>query len=87
MQIDFHRGYLKAYDKLPQKIQIQAERRIAQFIQNRKEAQLRDHALTGNLIGKRSFSVTGNYRIIYQEIEEEVVFLFIDIGTHAKVYK
>ena len=86
MKIDFHRSYLKSYKKLPKKIQIKAEERIALFAENRLNPQLRDHALTGNMIGKRAFSVTGDYRVIYEEREHELVFLFIDIGTHSQVY-
>lgn len=48
---------------------------------------MHDHALIGNMGGYRSFSVTGDYRIIYR-IEEngDIVFVFIDIGTHSQVY-
>jgi len=45
---------------------------------------LRDHALKGDKIGLRSFSITGDYRVIYY-IEDETAY-FLDIGTHAQVY-
>ena len=86
MKIRFHKAYLKAYRRLPRKIQLKAEKRIALFLENRSNPILKDHALTGNLINKRAFSVTGDYRIIYQEIAGEVVFVFLDIGTHSQVY-
>lgn len=45
---------------------------------------LHDHALTGKLAGKRAFSMAGDIRIIYIELEDSIVFL--DIGTHNQVY-
>ncbi|MFI5271257.1 MAG: type II toxin-antitoxin system YafQ family toxin [Candidatus Saccharimonadales bacterium] len=45
---------------------------------------LHDHALTGKLSGKRAFSVTGEIRVIYVELEDVIVLL--DIGTHDQVY-
>ena len=44
-----------------------------------------DHALTDGLEGKRAFSITGEIRVIYVELEGCIVFL--DIGTHNQVYR
>jgi len=74
MKIRFHKSYLKA------------EERIGLFLEDRSDSRLKDHPLTGNLKDKRAFSVTGDYRIIYQEIEGELVLIFLDIGTHSQVY-
>lgn len=87
MKIDFQRSYLKSHKKLSSKIQIKVEERILLFSEDRKNLILRDHALTGNMLGKRSFSITGDYRIIYEERQNgEIVFVFLDIGTHAQIY-
>ena len=43
MKIDFHRAYLKAYKKLPKKVQLQAEERTELFLQDRKHLLLLDH--------------------------------------------
>lgn len=45
---------------------------------------LRDHALTGKLSGKRAFSIAGDIRVIYVELEDSIVFL--DVGSHSQVY-
>lgn len=45
---------------------------------------LHDHALSGKLKSRRAFSVSGDIRVIYEELEEAYVFL--DIGTHSQVY-
>jgi len=43
-----------------------------------------DHALTGKLAGKRAFSIAGDIRVIYIELEDSIVFL--DVGSHNQVY-
>jgi len=45
---------------------------------------LKDHPLKGRKIGLRSFSVTGDIRVVYY-IKKEAIF-FLDIGTHNQVY-
>lgn len=36
--------------------------------------------------GKRAFSVTGDMRIIFEEFDDYVLVIMLDIGTHAQVY-
>jgi addiction module RelE/StbE family toxin len=55
-----------------------------QFCAGRLGYPLHDHALTGNLQGLRSFSVTPDMRVIYAEDKDYIVFL--DIGSHAQLY-
>ena len=55
------------------------------FMTGERGRPLYDHALTGKLDGKRAFSVTGEIRVIYVELEDAIVLL--DIGTHNQVYK
>lgn len=46
---------------------------------------LHNHPLTGNLVGYRAFSVTGDYRVIFRLLDAETVKL-VDIGRHQHVY-
>jgi addiction module RelE/StbE family toxin len=62
----------------------QYERRYALFVAGKKGPPLNDHQLTGGKRGFRSFSVTGNIRVIYVETDEAIIF--IDVGTHNQVY-
>lgn len=66
------------------KIQKQIETRINLFLSDRNNPILRDHKLVGIRHKQRSFSVTGDIRIIYIEFED--YYLFLDIGTHSQVY-
>lgn len=58
--------------------------RLSMFITNPRHPLLHDHALKGNRSGHRSFSVTGDIRIIYRVIDDAIELL--DIGTHNQVY-
>lgn len=57
---------------------------VASFKDGGRGYPLNDHALTGKLAGKRAFSVTSDIRVIYEELDDALVFL--DIGTHSQVY-
>lgn len=46
---------------------------------------LNDHSLKGSKDGHRSFSITGDVRVIYRETES--AYIFKDVGTHNQVYK
>lgn len=62
------------------------QQRIDLFLEDRFTPILQDHRLTGKLKMYRSFSVTGDCRIIYYEKENNVVFVFVDTGSHNQVY-
>jgi len=59
--------------------------KLQKFQENQFHPLLRDHNLHGDLEGYRAFSITGDIRIIYREIDKNTVE-FLDIGTHAQVY-
>lgn len=49
---------------------------------------LNNHALSGEFTGCRSLDVTGDYRIIFEDIWGgiyEIVEL-LDVGTHSQLY-
>lgn len=87
MKIDYHDRFVKHYAKRirPNGVLDTAfTRRMNTFLQNSKHPLLRDHALTGDLIGFRSFSITGDIRVIYRTMGS--VIQLYDIGTHTQVY-
>lgn len=59
--------------------------RTALFIQNSSSPLLHTHILKGKLREYRSFSITGDVRVIYIQ-QNKTTILFVDIGTHAQVY-
>lgn len=62
----------------------QFQERLGLFMAGQLGNPLNDHALSGKLTGKRAFSVAGDVRVIYVELDDAIVFL--DIGSHNQVY-
>lgn len=88
IQTALHHSFLKSFDKRigrNSKLSIQTQKRIELFKENPDSPLLKDHPLTGKKQGLRSFSITGDIRIIYHFISDNYVE-FLDIGSHNQVY-
>lgn len=85
MNILYAKSFQKQLRKLSGKIQHQFYDRLELFLSLPHSPQLKDLALKGDLVGKRSFSVSGDYRVIYKFLDEENLKL-ISIGTHSQLY-
>ncbi len=88
MQINYHRKFVKSYKLRVAPHPSLVKRfinRVGLFKKNRNSPILRDHTLKGDAEGFRSFSITGDCRIIYVEFSDNEV-TFYDIGTHNQVY-
>ena len=81
---NFDKHFKKRIKPYP-KLVIKFQERIDAFLANPRDPILKDHQLTGDKSGFRSFSVTGNYRVTYEKITKDEVIL-MDIGTHPQVY-
>jgi addiction module RelE/StbE family toxin len=82
-----HRQFEKAFKKRigdDQKLRMKFEARLSLFQSGERDEPLNDHALTGNMAGRRAFSVAGDMRVIYEETDDTITFL--DIGSHNQVY-
>ena len=87
MKVEYKNSFIKNYRKRIHENSPEDKKFIARlklFEINPQNPILRDHSLTGNFKGLRSFSVTGDIRVIYY-IEGETAY-FIDIGSHNQVY-
>jgi addiction module RelE/StbE family toxin len=76
----------KSFKKKDKFIQKKALERIKIFQQDSFNFLLNNHALTGEHEGKRSFNVTGDYRIMFYHTDKNTV-IFSDIGTHPELYE
>lgn len=85
MEIIYSSGFVKEYRRLPIKIRLLAEKKEKIFLTDPYTRSLKDHALTGKLLGRWSFSVNYQYRILFRFVDRQTVW-FIDIGTHD-IYK
>jgi addiction module RelE/StbE family toxin len=86
--VKFTRNFLKSYGKRikqNKKLKFQLEKRIELFKVDRNNSLLKDHGLVGRELGQRSFSITGDIRVIYFFETENIVW-FVDVGSHNQVY-
>lgn len=88
MKIKLHPKFEKSFQSRiasNKKLVRRTEERINLFIINPQNPLLRDHQLTGVKRGLRSFSISGDIRIVYMQVAKDEV-MFFDIGSHNQVY-
>lgn len=86
-RIELHHTFVKSYTKRiakDEKLRKQYDKRIDMFISGYRDTPINDHALTGDLQGRRAFSITGDIRVVYIEFEDKIIL--IDVGSHNQVY-
>jgi len=87
MRFEYSKTFEKQFDQIPQKIKNQFFERMQLFIDNKKHPILNNHPLSGNLNNNRSINISGDYRLIFEELEDGEVIRFKAIGTHSQLYK
>jgi len=85
MKIELQRSFIKGYTKLPEKIQEKFKERRNLFIENKFHPLLNNHSVEKTFPGCRSINITGDYRAIFKENENNNV-IFLIIGTHSELY-
>lgn len=89
-RINYTRTFLKQFKKAPLQIKIAFRERLALFLGNPFLPQLNNHAITGKLRGYRSINITGDWRAIFLEFEDQKgkqIVIFEAIGTHSQLYR
>lgn len=87
MQVHYHKNFWKSYrQRIVKNFKLEAKfkQRLKLFITDKSNPTLKDHPLVGSKTGYRAFSVTGDYRVIYEETDDGI--LLHNIGTHNQVY-
>ena len=87
MNIHQHKHFLKVYKKriFPNySLDNKFKERLKLFIEDHANPVLKNHSLKGKKSSYRSFSVTGDIRVIYEKVQDGI--LLLDIGTHNQVY-
>ncbi len=87
MKIIFHREFKKSLKRLSSRHQVKTLEVIRHFVSHPHDPILKNHPLTGRMQGLRSISVTGDIRIIFEEIKGGVIVILLDIGSHDQVYR
>jgi mRNA-degrading endonuclease YafQ of YafQ-DinJ toxin-antitoxin module len=85
MRIAYHRIFKKRLARLPRSLRDAFYSRQDVWLTDRRSLLLEDHRLSGAYDRCRSFSVTGDVRVIYR-FESPDLASFLDIGTHHELY-
>lgn len=86
MRIRFHRNFEKQYRKLRGGGKKRVKERLFLFFKDEFDPLLNNHPLRGKYKGYRSINVTGDLRVIYRHISDDIR-LFVAINTHSNLYR
>lgn len=84
MKITYSKEFIKQAEKLPAKLQVKLYEHIQLFRDNPLNPSLRNHPLKGKYSAYRSINITGDYRALYLQKEDETIF--DKLGTHSQIY-
>jgi len=87
MKIKYHKRFEKQFKKLADKNKKKVLEVINIFINNPYDKKLLNHNLKGDLLGKKAISINSNLRIIFEEFDGYTLVIFLDLGTHNRVYR
>lgn len=85
MRIARHPKFEKKLMRLPRHLRLAIAERTELFVINRRHPLPNDHSLSGEWDGYRSFNITGDWRLIYKPITDDLA-LFMDADTHHNLY-
>ncbi|MEK7060110.1 MAG: type II toxin-antitoxin system mRNA interferase toxin, RelE/StbE family [Patescibacteria group bacterium] len=85
MAITYSRIFERMFKKKDTWVQEKFGERLTLFIQNRNHPLLNNHPLDGIWAGCRSINITGDFRAVYEELNNDC-FEFVAIGTHSELY-
>jgi len=86
MNVVFHRHYEKMIQKLSPKVKQKMIERIELFTKDPLDNRLHNHALHTPYKGSYSIDITGDYRAIYELVDDNTA-LFTHVGTHSQLYR
>ena len=86
MRYFLSKNFEKSFKKMPRKIKDNTINKLDVFIINPMDESLNNHPLSGKFSKYRSINISGDIRSIYQINEDNNVAIFIDIGSHSKLY-
>ncbi len=84
MEARFHKNFKKRFKKLSVKTQEQFYERLDLFLLNKSSKMLNNHSVGNAYPDCRSINVNGDYRAIFQDQGDVVIFM--TIGSHSDLY-
>jgi len=85
MNISYSRNFKKMFKKKDSWIQEKFADHLLLFTQDINHPLLKNHSLNGKWVGFRSINITGDFRAVYEELND-TDFEFIAIGTYSELY-
>ena len=85
MQIDFKKKFCKDYAKSPEEIRSSFRKRLSLFRINKYDKLLNNHQLSGDSSFLRSINVTGDWRALFVDNNDSIIFVALD--KHSNLYK
>ena len=86
MNVGISSHFLKRMRRLSRMERDELDLRTEWFRKNPNDSRLKTHALTGNLKGYFSFSITHGKRVKYVLVGEDKA-IFVNVGSHDEVYR
>ena len=86
MKIKFSKRFEKRFKRLESRKQKKILNIIDIFSENPHTKSLHNHSLNGRLEGKNAITVSGDIRIIFEEFDNYVLVIMLDVGSHNQVY-
>ena len=85
MEVLMSKKFKKLFKKCPAEIKIKFKEKLKLFVIDKYSPILNNHPLHGRFDDCSSINITGDYRAVFEEYPEYVIF--IDIGNHSRLYK
>ncbi len=85
MKIKLHKHFEKQYQKLRENEKKKFKERRDLFLEDEFNPILDNHSLKGKYLGYRSINVTGDLRVIFMKMDDEVTF--VAINSHSNLYR
>lgn len=86
MDIQYRKGFHRQYGKLSKIDKERVDNAFIVFKNNPFDNRLRNHALSGKMLGKRSISAGFNLRLIFKVEGKYITVIMLAVGTHSQVY-
>ena len=83
-KVEFSPIFNNKLENAPTDIKIATQETLVVFLDDPNDRSLRNHELTGIYAGVRSIDVTDDWRALYREESERIIF--VDLGTHQDLY-
>ncbi|MEK7060411.1 MAG: type II toxin-antitoxin system RelE/ParE family toxin [Patescibacteria group bacterium] len=77
--------YMRQAERMPSNLYRKLQERVTLFARQPFHPLLDNHPLSGSWRGYRSINITGDWRVVYEQVGTDIARL-IEVGTHHNLY-